>query len=175
MSLPPVPAPSADGVRDDEFVFTDDELLGPVDPAEAPLRGTTPGRAVGRYFRRYGRFSGRSSRSEYWWVALLHFAVFTGGGILALVLHGLTSENFDDDPGLAAGLIGTVLVIYLFGTIVPNLALTVRRLHDANFSGFFYFLTVIPFFGGLVGLIFSLLPGAPEGVRFDRRTGVPVG
>ena len=62
LSSPYGPAP----VAHEDFVFSDEELLGPRDPREAPQRRTNPARAIGRFFGRYARFSGRSSRSEYW-------------------------------------------------------------------------------------------------------------
>lgn len=54
---------------------------------------------------------------------------------------------------------------------MPSLALTVRRLHDVNMSGWMVLLGLIPFFGGIVLLVFMLLPPKPEGTRFD----VPAG
>jgi uncharacterized membrane protein YhaH (DUF805 family) len=43
----------------------------------------------------------------------------------------------------------------------------VRRLHDINFSGWFYFLAIIPGFGSIITLVFTLLPSNPDGARFD--------
>lgn len=44
------------------------------------------------------------------------------------------------------------------GTIIPSLAIGVRRIRDAGFSGWMYLLILIPFFGGLIIFIFTLLP-----------------
>ena len=51
--------------------------------------------------------------------------------------------------------------------IVPSLALTVRRLHDVNFSGWMILIGLVPFLGGLALLVFTILPSKPEGQRFD--------
>ena len=58
---------------------------------------------------------------------------------------------------------------------MPSLALTVRRLHDVNMSGWMVLLGLIPFVGGLIVLIFTLLPSKPEGQRFDVPTSPAAG
>lgn len=164
----PYAAQTAD---DEEFVFTDDELLGPRDPKSAPIRRATPGRAIGRYWRNYARFSGRSSRSEYWWVALLNVVVVFGASIVALLVQGATGESLDADVSVPTGLVLTVLTVYLLASFIPGLALGVRRLHDANLAGWFILLLAVFPVSGIIGLVFSLLPPAQLGERFDRRTG----
>lgn len=61
-----------------------------------------------------------------------------------------------------------IVVASLWGLalIVPHLALTMRRLHDANFSGWFILLGLIPA-GAFVIFIFTLIPSNPAGVRYD--------
>lgn len=63
-----------------------------------------------------------------------------------------------------------LLVIWGLGTLVPSIALTVRRLHDVNFSGLLLLLILVPFLGALAVLVFSLLPANPAGQRFDQPT-----
>jgi uncharacterized membrane protein YhaH (DUF805 family) len=67
---------------------------------------------------------------------------------------------------------GIVIVIVLGGivflaTVVPSLALSRRRLHDVNLSGWFVLLSLVPSVGGLIVLILCVLPSNPEGTRFD--------
>ena len=57
--------------------------------------------------------------------------------------------------------------VWFLAVIVPSLALTVRRLHDSNFSGWMYLIVLIPFIGGIILLVFTLLESKPEGQRFD--------
>lgn len=69
--------------------------------------------------------------------------------------------------------LGTLQAIFVMGliigvaTIIPTFALTVRRLHDANFSGLFLLLGFVPFIGGLIVTILLLMPDREEGSRFD--------
>ena len=51
--------------------------------------------------------------------------------------------------------------------IVPTLAVTVRRLHDAGYSGWLVLLSFIPWLGGLILFVFTLLPASPNGARYD--------
>jgi uncharacterized membrane protein YhaH (DUF805 family) len=65
-------------------------------------------------------------------------------------------------------IVGVVLlVIWGLAVLVPSLALVVRRLHDANFSGWMILIGLVPFLGGLALLILMFLPPKPEGQRFD--------
>ncbi|WP_367379178.1 DUF805 domain-containing protein [Subtercola boreus] len=50
------------------------------------------------------------------------------------------------------------------------MALVVRRLHDTDKAGWFILLGLIPLVGGIILLVFVLLPGVPQGARFDRPT-----
>lgn len=164
-----------------------------LDDLTLPLYGATFPQAVKRYLRKYATFTGRASRSEYWWVTLFVFLVTLIPNILFFtgVLIGATSaaaqreavvfdsstgsRTYYTQPGIleipgAAPLIltGVVLLgLIWLATIVPNLALAWRRLHDANFPGPFYFFSLIPSVGGIILLVLFLLPSKPEGQRFD--------
>lgn len=142
---------------------------GNLSPADAPLRATNLVRAMGRYLGRYAGFSGRSSRSEYWWVALVNLVVFVGGSLLTLVVQSATSDaSLSADTSAAAGLVATLLVLWFVGTFIPGLALGVRRLHDADLSGWLILLNLIPIFGPLIVLVLTLLSPNPAGARFDK-------
>jgi uncharacterized membrane protein YhaH (DUF805 family) len=140
-------------------------------PLWAPLYGASFGAAVKRFFQKYADFTGRASRSEYWWWMLFYVLTLIVGEVLALVIGSIGATVNDDGtstPGPLFWLIAIVLLVWLLGTIVPHLALVWRRLHDANFAGPFFFLGFVPFVGGIVVLIFTLLPSNPAGARFDR-------
>ena len=115
--------------------------------------------AYKKFWTRYADFSGRSSRSDYWWVVLCHFLITLPFSFIAVFgfLIPLFSEVYyaglyDYEPDLSgvtagAGLavfIMFLLAIYWVATIVPNLAIAVRRLRDAGFHWAFIFLTVGP-------------------------------
>jgi uncharacterized membrane protein YhaH (DUF805 family) len=137
-------------------------------PFDGPLPGATPGRALQRFFRRYVVFSGRASRSEYWWVVAVHVVAFLGASVLLL----LTTDVGQADPaGPTSGAVAAftvVFVLYLLATAVPSLALIARRLHDANLSAWWLAVTFVPGLGPIVLVVLMLLPSHPAGWRYDR-------
>jgi uncharacterized membrane protein YhaH (DUF805 family) len=140
-------------------------------PLSAPLHGASLGDAVRRFFGKYATFTGRASRSEYWWWFLVSFLVSAVLQILAFVTGGPGGLSADgttvEAPGAGYVIFNIILLIWALATLVPSIALLVRRLHDGNFSGFFAFLGLVPFVGGIILLVLTLLPSKPEGARFD--------
>lgn len=123
--------------------------------------GFTP--AVKRAFQKYARFDGRASRGEYWWFVLATFLIELV--VYVPVIIGAAA----DIPALA--LIGILLLLVaVLAFIVPSIAVGVRRLHDANFSGWLYLIALIPC-GSIVLLVLFCMPSKPEGARFDKATG----
>lgn len=143
-------------------------------PLWAPLYGASFAEAFSRFWKKYATFSGRASRSEYWFWALANFIVT--GVLVALTLAvGLPTSTVDPTTGAAQpgaiAVAGIVLIgLWWLATVIPGLALTVRRLHDINFSGWMWFLNLIPSVGSLIILIFTVLPSDPRGARFDQPT-----
>jgi uncharacterized membrane protein YhaH (DUF805 family) len=133
-------------------------------PLWAPLYGANPVQAVKRFFAKYAVFHGRASRAEYWWVFLAYAIVGFVLEVLPFVLDGASRGS----AGLGFAIVGYANLALFLGTIVPNLSVTARRLHDANLSGWLMLLLLIPFLGGLAVLVFMLLPPNPAGQRFDR-------
>jgi uncharacterized membrane protein YhaH (DUF805 family) len=142
---------------------------GPV-PLWAPLYGASLGDAARRFFKKYATFTGRASRSEYWkWVAISALA----GIVLDIIVYAGGASGATRGPAgqllLGPGaIVGYALMaLWTLAVIVPTLALSVRRLHDTNRSGWTYLLALIPIVGGIIVCIFMLLPSRPEGQRFD--------
>jgi len=128
-------------------------------------------------FRRYAEFSGRSRRKEYWMFALLMVIVYALGGLLMFssiwpaVTAGGTAAWENLTPAFWAGAI--ILGLFTLAIIVPGIAVTIRRLHDRDMSGWWYLGVVIlgqvPYLGPLVNLGFLVLmalPGTPGANRF---------
>jgi uncharacterized membrane protein YhaH (DUF805 family) len=132
--------------------------------------------------RRYAEFSGRSRRKEYWMFALLMTIVYAIGGVLmfsgfaAIMAAGSSGAP---DPAAYSNLpvtfwIGAVILgLFTLAILVPGLAVTVRRLHDRDLSGWWYLGVAIggqiPFLGPLISLGFLVLmclPGTPGPNRF---------
>ena len=136
---------------------------------DAPLPGASFGQAVTRFFTRYTTFSGRASRSEYWWVALFNFLVLTVASILAALAGAGRTDEFGNpaDPGPFGILVGVLVTLYLLAVLVPSLALNARRLHDAGFSGWLQLVAFVPFIGALAMFVLTLLPSSDAGSRYD--------
>jgi uncharacterized membrane protein YhaH (DUF805 family) len=136
-----------------------------------PLYGASIVQAITRFFKKYATFSGRASRSEFWWAYLAYVVV---GAVIYIPLNalGVTSVTVTDDlqvvygPGFWA--VWTISLVVTLALIVPSLALTWRRLHDTNKSGGFFFLAFIPFVGPIILIVLLALASDPAGARFDR-------
>jgi len=98
---------------------------------------------------KYADFSGRASRSEFWWFALFTFIVMV---VLEVIVLAVQSS------GILLTIFGLVFLVVAVGLIVPSLAAIVRRLHDTGKSGWLFLLVLIPLVGGIVLLVFYLLP-----------------
>lgn len=111
---------------------------------------TTFGQAVKSCFNQYCGFKGRASRAEFWW-----FALFTA--IVGLVLGFVDGLLFTSTENAFFALLG-FSGLFRLGVFLPALAVTARRLHDTDKSGWWMllYLTII---GGIVVFIFTLLRG----------------
>ena len=110
------------------------------------------GEAVKSFWSNYSTFKGRSRRSEYWWIQL--FLVLTN---LAVAAIDLALMNGDIDRFIANGGGGIVGLVWILVTIVPALAVLVRRLHDTGKSGWWVLIGFVPFVGTIVLFVFSVL------------------
>ena len=99
--------------------------------------------------KNYATFSGRARRAEYWMFFLFHFLA----AVVLSFIDGLMG-SIDSDSGL-----GAMAAIYILLTFIPNLAVTVRRLHDTNRSGWWLLLYLVPLIGPITILIFTFLDG----------------
>ena len=147
-------------------------------PLWAPWYGIPFGAAVKRFWKKYARFDGRASRSEFWWWALANavvtavlyvvYAVGFAGSERETVATSTSVQTTVTSPSPLLVIAGILLLLWGLATLIPNLALVWRRLHDAGFAGPFFFLGLIPFVGGIILLVFYLMPSKPEGARFDQ-------
>jgi len=96
--------------------------MSPIDWAKRPLQ-------------KYAEFSGRAPRAEYWWYTL-------GIIVVAIILNVVESLL-----GLSRmiGPYGPLSALCMLALLVPGLAVTVRRLHDTNRSGWWILVAVIPY------------------------------
>ena len=137
--------------------------------------------AYKKFWTRYADFSGRSSRSDYWWVFLCNVLITLPFSLIALFgfLIPLFSEVYyarlyDYEPDFSGAMAGAglavfmmfLLAIYGLATIVPHLAITVRRLRDAGFHWAFIFLGVGPSIASFIPVlnILAALVSLPCGI-----------
>lgn len=113
-------------------------------------------------FKKYADFSGRARRMEYWMFNLFNIIILT---VLFILMFAFVDGQTQQFTTMSA-IFGIILVIYCLGTILPNIAVTVRRLHDTDRSGAWFFINFVPYIGGLVLLIFMCLNGTPGSNRF---------
>ncbi|MFE1961818.1 DUF805 domain-containing protein [Streptomyces sp. NPDC059479] len=93
--------------------------------------------------KNYAGFSGRARRTEFWMFVLFN--------ILAEIVVAI----IDSVIGLNSILIG----LYFLAVLIPSIAVTVRRLHDTDKSGWFYLLGFIPLVGVIILIVFCATAG----------------
>lgn len=98
--------------------------------------------AIKSGFGNYANFNGRACRSEFWWWFL--FAIIIG----------------------CLGLIPILGWLISLAMLLPNLSMQVRRLHDTNHSGWYWFLNLIPLIGSIILLVFYLKKGTDGDNQF---------
>lgn len=107
-----------------------------------------------RVLSKYATFSGRARRKEYWQFVLIHLIAGVIGGVLMSIVPDL------------AGPLTILWMVYALAVFIPNLALSVRRLHDTDRSGWWLLIALVPFIGGIVVLVFYCLPGTVGANKF---------
>lgn len=117
------------------------------------------GQAISSGFKNYALFSGRATRSAFWW-----FYLFTV--IVAIAISVV--EGIFGSPDVAVG-VGLISVIWTLAIILPILGLMVRRLHDANHTGWWILIAFIPLIGAIVLIVFW----ATAGTQGDNKYGSP--
>jgi len=100
-----------------------------------------------KVLKQYADFSGRARRKEYWMFTLFALIFF----IVAAILDNVLGTTFKIQ-GQSLGY-GWLYLILGIATILPALAVAVRRLHDVGKSGWWYFIAFIPIVGGIILLV----------------------
>lgn len=121
--------------------------------------------------KHYANFSGRARRSEYWFFTLVHSLLVILPIIIGLVMIVTASLTQLHHPASEAPRYGNVgvFIIFIFSLLhlalfIPQLAVSVRRLHDTDKSGFFILIAFIPYvgiIGGIVLLVFYCMDSTP--------------
>jgi uncharacterized membrane protein YhaH (DUF805 family) len=101
------------------------------------------GEAIKSFFRKYATFSGRARRSEYWFAVLFVALV----GMAASIIN---PGHMDEDGWRQSG---TLENLWSLATLVPSLAIGVRRLHDTGRSGKYLFWLLLPLAGAIMVIV----------------------
>ena len=117
--------------------------------------------ALRSFWKRYRDFRGRSRRSEYWFIQL--FLVVTN---IAVATIDLALMGWDVDRFIANGGGGIVGLVWILVTIVPAVAVLVRRLHDTGKSGWWALVGFLPLVGAVVLLVFTVTDSSPGENKF---------
>ena len=115
------------------------------------------GDCIKLFFKNYVNFSGRSRRAEYWYAVLFNLIV----GIGISIISGIITAVSD---GSTVGAVITSILTYgwYLATLIPGLALAVRRLHDLGKSGLYILFILIPIAGSIILLVWEATDGTPE-------------
>ncbi len=108
-----------------------------------------------KVLQQYTDFEGRARRKEYWMFTLVNF-------LITMALQALTFMVAGMNPESTLGLfLSGILALYGLGVLIPSLAVTVRRLHDTNRSGWWILINFIPVIGFIVMLVFLVQDSQP--------------
>lgn len=121
--------------------------------------------------KKYAVFSGRATRSEFWFFVLFNLIASLILGVIDGFIGKVGAEN-------SVGVLGS---IYSLAVLIPSLAVTARRLHDTNRSGWWILIGLIPLIGAIVLIIFAAMDSTtdnkygpnPKGMQTAAATATP--
>lgn len=124
------------------------------------------------YREKYVTFSGRASRSEYWWFFLAYMLVILVLAGLGVALS-IGQMSAGTDPSIISVLLWGLAGLFVLGSLLPLISVTVRRFHDVNLSGWWYLASIligmIPFVGWLAtiaAIVVTVLRGTDGPNKF---------
>lgn len=114
--------------------------------------------AYKKFWKGYVDFEGRSTRSDYWFVVLANFLLIMALYIAAIIFAVAGRNQPGSLPNIIAYIFLILIILYAFATILPSLAIQVRRLRDAGYHWAYIFLHLGLGIGGIVLLILFCQP-----------------
>lgn len=102
--------------------------------------------------RKYAVFQGRSRRTEYWMFEFINFLISLAFDAIDVLITHKSAYPFQ--------------VIYSLALIIPTLAVTIRRLHDTNRSGWNVLWGIVPLVGWIVLLVYLVSDSQPGGNQY---------
>jgi uncharacterized membrane protein YhaH (DUF805 family) len=105
--------------------------------------------------KKYAVFSGRSRRMEYWYFVLFVVIITVVLNMLDLLIGANTRAG-----------VGVLSSIFSLAVLIPSIAVSVRRLHDIDRTGWWVLISLVPLVGWIVLLVFSVQEGTPGSNRY---------
>ncbi len=109
-------------------------------------------------FKKYADFSGRALRSEFWW-----FVLFVSLGSIVVTIIDIMILGYSIEVN------GPLYLIFLVGIFIPSIAVTARRLHDVNRSGWWQLIELT-----IIGILLILVWNVTEGEKKKNIYGPPI-
>ncbi|MFP8780427.1 DUF805 domain-containing protein [Hydrogenophaga sp. RWCD_12] len=100
-------------------------------------------------------YGGRARRKEYWMFALFNMIAVVFLSVLGSLIPGGSSQ-----PVL--WLTAWLPMIYMIASMIPTLAVSVRRMHDTSRSGWWLLINFVPLIGGIWFFVLTVLDSKPE-------------
>jgi len=101
-------------------------------------------------YRQFANFQGRVSRKQYWMFYLFYVIAY----LFFAIIDGLLRTD------------GLFMALFALVSLLPNIAIVTRRLHDIDKSGWWQLLIFVPVIGTIVLLVFLVMKGTEGENRF---------
>lgn len=112
-----------------------------------------------KFWTNYFNFKDRTTRKDFWLTFLCYLILAFLVGFVAGIVGSMAGAVTDDNAFSIGKVIGLIFgLLHAIGII----AMVVRRLHDINKSGWWYFIMLIPIIGSLILFIFEVMPSVTE-------------
>ena len=115
-----------------------------------------------KFWKGYVDFTGRSTRSDYWFAYLAHVLIFFAYYLLDAVFERMVSATGSMDVFTISVILLLIFFAYGIATVLPGLAITVRRLRDAGYNWPYIFIPLIPFVGIFIFIFLLCQPTKVE-------------
>ena len=118
--------------------------------------------AYKKFWKGYVDFTGRSTPSDYWFAYSAHVLIFFASYLLLAVFERMAAETGSMDVFTISVILLLIFFAYGIATVLPGLAITVRRLRDAGYNWPYIFIPLIPFVGIFIFIFLLCQPTKVE-------------
>ena len=118
--------------------------------------------AYKKFWKGYVDFTGRSTHSDYWFAYSAHVLTFFAYYLLDAVFERMVSATGSMDVFTISVILLLIFFAYGIATVLPGLAITVRRLRDAGYNWPYIFIPLIPFVGIFIFIFLLCQPTKVE-------------